>query len=235
MRRNLSWALGVLALLATAIFFTGLGHNVRAATRADATISGVVVNGTHDNAPLANQQVTLQDVSGDTPRDIALSTSDTKLRFSFEHIADTGSAILSGRDLPGRLLCQRAAPARADSIQRRGALRLRRDAQRRQPALQRRSFRDASANGLIGVANSSRSERSATAFVGTNPVDGRPMGLLRFLSQRGDDITLGKGSTAHRPRRSLPDSEPTRRSRRGRRSSHSSSICPTRERATPSR
>src|SRR4051794_1777071 len=63
MRRNfLARALGVLALLAVAIFIAGMDHTVRAATHADATISGVVVNGTHNNAPIANQQVTLQEV-----------------------------------------------------------------------------------------------------------------------------------------------------------------------------
>ncbi len=93
MRRNLLRALGVLALLAIAAFVIGLGHGARAATRADATISGVVVNGAHNNAPLANQQVTLQDVSGDAPRDIALGASDASGRFSFEHIVDSGTAI----------------------------------------------------------------------------------------------------------------------------------------------
>ena len=52
------------------------------------------------------------------------------------------------------------------------------------------------ANGLIGVAELfTFQNESATAFVGTtDPVDGQPMGLLRFALPAGaTNITLGKG------------------------------------------
>jgi hypothetical protein len=200
MRRNLSRAFGVLTLLAVAILVAGMEQNVRAATHADATISGVVVNGTRDNAPLANQQVTLQDVSGDTPRDIALSTSDASGRFSFEHINDTGAAIyrvttsfqdgyFTSAPLPlAQLPTSGVTLSVYDVTHNTANLRiLSATALFREPR---------PANGLISVAELfTFQNESATAFVGTtDPVDGQPMGLLRFALPAGaTNITLGKG------------------------------------------
>jgi hypothetical protein len=201
MRRNvLLCALGVLALLAVAIFMTGLGHTARAATRAGATISGVVVNGTHNNAPIANQQVTLQDVSGDAPRDIALSTSDADGRFSFEHIADTGSEIyrVTTTFQSGYFT---SAPLPLAQIPSSGVTLSVYDVTHSAASLRILSatalFREPRpVNGLIGVAELfTFQNESATAFVGTtDPVDGQPMGLLRFALPAGaTNITLGKG------------------------------------------
>jgi hypothetical protein len=201
MRRNLfPRALGVLALLAVAIFVAGMSHTARAATRADATISGVVVNGTHDNAPIANQQVTLQDVSGDAPRDIALSTSDASGRFSFEHIADTGAAIYRvTTSFQGGYFV--SAPLPLAQIPSSGLTLSVYDVSHSAANLRILSatalFREPRpANGLIGVAELfTFQNESATAFVGTtDPVDGQPMGLLRFALPAGAaNITLGKG------------------------------------------
>jgi hypothetical protein len=200
MRRNLPRALGVLALLAIAIFVAGMGHNVRAATLADATISGAVVNSTHDNAPLASQQVTLQDVSGDEPRDIALTTSDSTGRFSFEHINDTGSAIyrVTTSFQDGYFT---SVPLPLAQIPSSGVTLSVYDVTHSTANLRILSatalFREPRpANGLIGVAELfTFQNESATAFVGTtDPVDGQPMGLLRFALPAGAaNITLGKG------------------------------------------
>jgi hypothetical protein len=200
MRRNLPRALGVLALLAVAIFIAGLGHNVRAANQADATISGVVVNGTHDNAPIANQQVTLQDVGGDAPRDIALSTSDASGRFSFERISDTGSAIyrVTTTFQSGYFV---SAPLPLAQIPSSGVTLSVYDESHSAANLRILSatalFREPRPeNGLIGVAELfTFQNESATAFVGTtDPVDGQPMDLLRFALPAGaTNITLGKG------------------------------------------
>jgi hypothetical protein len=200
MRRSLLRALGVLALLAVAVFVAGLGHTAHAAVHADATISGVVVNGTHGNAPIANQQVALQDVSGDAPRDIALAASDASGRFSFEHIADSGSAIYRvttsyqggyfvSAPLPLAQMPAAGVPLSVfDVTHSAAALRiLSATALFREPR---------PANGLIGVAELfTFQNESATAFVGaTAPVDGQPMGLLRFALPPGaTNITLGKG------------------------------------------
>ena len=200
MRRNLSRALGVLALLAVAVFFAGLGHTARAAAQTDATISGVVVNGTHDNAPLGSQQVALQDVSGDTPRDIALGSSDASGHFSFEHINDTGSAIYRvTTTFQGGYFT--SAPLPLAQIPSNGVTLSVYDVTHSTASLRILSatalFREPRpANGLIGVAELfTFQNESATAFVGTtDPVDGQPMGLLRFALPAGaTNITLGKG------------------------------------------
>jgi hypothetical protein len=200
MRRNLPRAFCVLALLAVVIFFAGMSHGVRAAAHTDATISGVVVNGTHDNAPLANQQVTLQDVSGDTPREIALSTSDTAGHFSFEHIADSGSAIYRiTTSFQGGYFT--SAPLPLAQIPSSGVTLSVYDVSHSAVNMRILSatalFQEPRpANGLIGVAELfTFQNESATAFVGTtDPVDGQPMGLLRFALPAGaTNITLGKG------------------------------------------
>jgi hypothetical protein len=192
-------ALGVLTLLAVAGIMC-MGHEVWAATRADATISGVVVNGTHNNTPLADQQVTLQDVSGDNPRDIALSTSNVNGRFSFEHISDTGSAIYRvTTSFQGGYFT--SAPLPLAQIPSGGLTLSVYDVSHSAATLRILSatalFREPRpVNGLIGVAELfSFQNESATAFVGTtDPVDGQPMGLLRFALPAGaTNITLGKG------------------------------------------
>jgi hypothetical protein len=202
MRRNLPLllrALGVLTLLAVAGIMC-MGHEVWAATRADATISGVVVNGTHNNTPLADQQVTLQDVSGDNPRDIALSASDVNGRFSFEHISDTGSAIYRvTTSFQGGYFI--SAPLPLTQIPSGGLTLSVYDVSHSAATLRILSatalFREPRpVNGLIGVAELfTFQNESATAFVGTtDPVDGQPMGLLRFALPAGaTNITLGKG------------------------------------------
>jgi hypothetical protein len=190
---------GVLTLLA----ITGImcmGHEVWAAARADAMISGVVVNGTHNNGPIANQQVTLQDVSGDTPHDIALSSSDASGRFSFEHIADTGSAIYRvTTSFQGGYFV--SAPLPLAQIPSSGVTLSVYDVTHSAANLRILSatalFREPRpANALIGVAELfTFQNESATAFVGTtDSVDGQPMGLLRFALPSGaTNITLGKG------------------------------------------
>jgi hypothetical protein len=199
MRRSLLRALGVLALLTCALFVAGPGHTAHAA-HDDAAIQGVVVNGTHNNAPIANQQVTLQDVSGDAPRDIALSTSDASGRFTFERITDTSSAIYRvttsyrggyfvSAPLPLAQIPPGGVPLSVyDVTHSAAALRI---------VSATALFREPRpANGLIGVAELfTFQNESATAFVGTtDAVDGQPMGLLRFALPPGaTNITLGKG------------------------------------------
>jgi hypothetical protein len=200
MRRNFLRALGVLALLVAVIFPAGTGRSVRAATRADVTISGVVVNGAHDNAPLAGQQVTLQDVSGDAPRDIALTTSDATGRFSFEHINDTGAAIYRVTTsfqegyFTSAVLPLAQIPSSGVTL---SVYDVTHSAANLRVLSATALFREPRpANGLIGVAELfTFQNESATAFVGTtDPVDGQPMGLLRFALPAGaTNITLGKG------------------------------------------
>jgi hypothetical protein len=200
MRHNLLRALCVLALLSFAVFVAGIGHVARAAAPADATISGVVVNGAHSNALLANQQVTLQDVSGDAPHDIALATSDATGHFSFERIAGSDSAIYRvTTSFQGGYFT--SAPLPLAQIPSSGVTLPVYDVTHSAAALRILSattlFREPRpANGLIGVAELfTFQNESATAFVGTtDPEDGQPMGLLRFALPAGaTNITLGKG------------------------------------------
>jgi hypothetical protein len=200
MRRNLPRALCVLALLAVAVFVVGVEHAAHAAARSDVTIRGVVVYGTHDNTPVAGQQVTLQVVGQDAPHDIALATSDASGRFSFDHVADTGVEVYSvytrfqdGLFASAALPLAQMPPSGVtlsvyDVTHSAAALRV---------SSATALFREPRpANGLIGVAELfTFQNESAMAFVGaTDPVDGQPMGLLRFALPPGaTNITLGRG------------------------------------------
>lgn len=91
---------GALALLALlTIGLAGLGApRAQAAGHADAlagagAITGVVVNGTHGNAPVAGQQVTLQISIGSNAHDLANATTDAQGHFAFGNIDLSGVSL----------------------------------------------------------------------------------------------------------------------------------------------
>jgi hypothetical protein len=139
-------------------------------------------------------------VSGDAPRDIALGASDAGGRFSFEHIADSGTAIyrvttsFQGGYFTSAPLPLAQIPSGGVTL---SVYDVTHSAARLHILSATALFREPRpANGLIGVAELfTFQNESTTAFVGTtDPVDGQPMGLLRFALPAGaTNITLGKG------------------------------------------
>jgi hypothetical protein len=89
-------ALAVLALLA--LTFSVGAPRAFAAGSAGTTgsISGVVQNGTHGNAPVAGQQVTLQLTIGASSKDLSTTTTDAQGHFSFSGIDLSASSALGG-------------------------------------------------------------------------------------------------------------------------------------------
>ncbi|HET9111988.1 MAG TPA: hypothetical protein VFN78_14255 [Ktedonobacterales bacterium] len=85
-----------LALLALLTLGFGASRALAAgASGGTGTITGVEVNGTHGNAPVAGQQVTLQFTIGANAKDVASATTDTQGRFTFDTV-DLSSAALGG-------------------------------------------------------------------------------------------------------------------------------------------
>lgn len=60
------------------------------------SISGVVRNGTHSNAPVAGQQVTLQLTVGSTTKDLTNVTTDAQGHFSFANLDVNATSALGG-------------------------------------------------------------------------------------------------------------------------------------------
>src|SRR5262249_29801317 len=62
-------------------------HAAYAATGGPGRISGQLVNGTHKNAPVPNQTVTLQMAQGQTSKDLTSQKTDAQGHFSFSNLA----------------------------------------------------------------------------------------------------------------------------------------------------
>ncbi|HEY7850851.1 MAG TPA: hypothetical protein VIC27_12350, partial [Ktedonobacterales bacterium] len=85
-----------LALLALLMIGLGASPALAAANAADGSIAGVALNGTHGNAPVADQQVTLQLTIGTNAHDLATTTTDAQGHFSFTGIDLSSSGALGG-------------------------------------------------------------------------------------------------------------------------------------------
>lgn len=94
--------LSALALLMLLALTLGVGASPALAAGATGAagsagvIAGVAENGTHGNAPVAGQQVTLQLTIGTSAQDIASATTDAQGRFSFTGIDVSESSLLGG-------------------------------------------------------------------------------------------------------------------------------------------
>lgn len=77
------------ALLASILFYLCLSilGSVPAYAAGTGHITGQLLDGSNSNAPLANQQVTLQIAEGNSTRDLATATTDAQGNFSFENLA----------------------------------------------------------------------------------------------------------------------------------------------------
>ena len=88
--------LTALTLLALLVVGYGAPHVFAAsAASGTGTITGVAVNGTHSNAPVPSQQVTLQLTIGANAKDVATTPTDAQGRFSFTNV-DLSSVALGG-------------------------------------------------------------------------------------------------------------------------------------------
>ena len=92
-RLALIGALTLLALLTLGLAGPGAPHALAAGAAGVGSISGVAVNGTHANAPLAGQQVTLQITIGSDAKDLATVTTDAQGHFAFGAIDLSGAAL----------------------------------------------------------------------------------------------------------------------------------------------
>lgn len=92
MRARLFALAAVVALALTLLVAAPQTH----AAGGTGSISGVVLNGTHADAPVAGQRVTLQLTIGSTTKDIATTTTDAQGAFSFNKLDLSASSALGG-------------------------------------------------------------------------------------------------------------------------------------------
>lgn len=191
-----------LCALLCALLLAAPGALARPTTVAasDGIIGGVLVNGTHGNAPVAGQPVTLQAVAHGAARDVATATTDAQGQFAFGGLATAAAdtyavytryqgglyssppIVLTGAPQ------QRVTLAAYDATSSDGALRVTSVTVLVRPPNPR--------NGLVGVGEFVSIRNSgAAAFVGaTAPANGQPMGLLRFALPAGaTSLTPGIG------------------------------------------
>ncbi len=164
------------------------------------SIQGIVVNGTHSNAPVASQQVTLQETANGTVHDIATTTSDAQGHFTFSGLAVGDGATYAvytrfqGGLFPSTALqVQSTTPQTAqltvyDVTQSDAALHISHVTLLVNKVNQK--------NGLISVGEFvTFSNSGKSAFVGTSAAaNGKPTGLLLFSVPPGaSNLTLGLG------------------------------------------
>jgi hypothetical protein len=164
------------------------------------SITGKVVNGTHDNAPVANLTMTLQDTVGTRAKDVGTTKTDAQGHFSFT------SLDLSGVDLYsvythfqgglystqpvqfGDSAAQQVSLTVYDAAANDANLSIKVTTLLVREPLQR--------NGLIGIGEFvTVTNTGKTAFVGqATPVNNDPHTLLRFALPPGaTNVTLGVG------------------------------------------
>src|SRR5690242_14210298 len=91
--RRYAFALAAIFALAYCAFIAAPVAAAHPIADGQGTITGKLVNGTHDNAPVANVTVTLQDTVEARAKDAATAKTDTQGRFTFTGLD------LSGVDL----------------------------------------------------------------------------------------------------------------------------------------
>jgi len=196
------YALACAAILALALcaFVVAPVASAHPLAGGQGSISGKLLNGTHDNAPVANFTVILQDTVDTQAKDAATAKTDAQGRFSFTGLDTSGvdlysvythfhSGLYSTQpvqfgDTPAQqvtLTVYDAAPNDANLSIKVTTLLVREPMQR---------------NGLIGVGEFVTFENSGkTSFIGqATPVNNDPHTLLRFALPSGaTNVTLGVG------------------------------------------
>lgn len=174
--------------------------SVGAHASASGTFSGVVVNGTHRNAPVANQKVTLQRSVNGTSEDIATTVTGQDGRFRFSNVTGNASDTFAVyTQFQGGMFPSDTANLGSDGAT---SLTLKvydttnDDANLRVAVATLLVRQPRPVNGLIGIgAVISIENTGKTAFVGTPTGDAsKPMRLLRFATPpNASDLSLGLG------------------------------------------
>ena len=202
--RFAAYALALLLAVATlALPSTAPFAHAAAARRADTagSIAGTVVNGTHGNAPVPGQAVTLQvSVKSGPTQNVTTTTTDAKGHFSFTGLDASGDSVYvldthfeSGDFGSGAITfssgaAQNAALTVYDTSANDAALSVSVATILFSPPNKQ--------TGVIPVGEFISFKNSGnTAFVGTTaPANGLPMGLLRFALPAGaTNLTVGQG------------------------------------------
>lgn len=165
----------------------------------EAAISGTVVNGTHGNATVPNQQVTLQSLGGNGTTNLASVTTDSVGHFAFAHLADVGGAVYAVYTRYQQALFTTGSISVQGGTQ--NVQLVVYDVTGTDAALRITSItalvRDPRpVNGLVSVGEFFTFHNSgATSFLGsTQAGNGLPMNLLRFALPTGaTNVTLGAG------------------------------------------
>ena len=197
MKRRLFSILGCLML---AFAFVALAPVASAHAAATGSITGVVTNGTHQNAHLASQKVILQRTGGNSTQDIATTVTDGNGRFSFGNLPIDANAMYAAyTTFQGGLFSSQTVKVDSDTP---AALQLtvydttNDDANLRVSVATLLVRQPRPVNGLIGIGEIVTIENTgATAFVGTLTGDAsKPMRLLRFATPpNASDLSLGIG------------------------------------------
>ena len=203
MRRLASCSLSLVACLALAcalaLFAPIVGAHSLAAPDAG-TISGVVVNATHQNTVVAHQKVTLQRSLGNTAQDIATTVTDQDGHFSFNDIVGTSDDTFAvytqfqGGMFPSATV--NLGTSDATSLHVKVYDTTNDDANLRVTVATLLVRDPRPVNGLIGVGEVISIENTGTtAFVGTPTGDAsKPMRLLRFATPpNASGLSLGLG------------------------------------------
>ena len=190
----------ILGCLALAFAFVSLAPVAAAHAVATASISGVVVNGTHQNAHLAGQKVILQRTDGNATQDIATTVTNGNGGFSFGNLpVDANVMYAAYTTFQGGLFSSQTV--KLDSVTP-AALQLtvydttNDDANLHVSVATLLVHQPRSVNGLIGIGEIVTIENpGTTAFVGTLTGDAsKPMRLLRFATPpNASDLSLGIG------------------------------------------
>lgn len=197
MKRRLFAILGSLML---AFAFVALAPVAFAHAAATGSITGVVANGTHQNARLAGQKVILQRTDGNATQDIATTVTDGDGGFHFGNLPIDANAMYAAyTTFQGGQFSSQTVKLDSDTP---AALQLtvydttNDDANLRVSVATLLVRQPRPVNGLIGIGEIVTIENTgATAFVGTLTADAsKPMRLLRFATPpNASDLSLGIG------------------------------------------
>lgn len=197
MKRRLYSILGCLIL---AFAFVSFAPVAGAHALATESITGVVANGTHQNAHVARQKVNLQRTDGNATQDIATTVTDSSGGFTFSNLPIDANAMYAAyTTFQGGLFSSQTVKLDSDTP---ATLQLtvydttNDDANLRVSVATLLVRQPRPVNGLIGIGEIVTIENTgATAFVGTLTGDAsKPMRLLRFATPpNASDLSLGIG------------------------------------------
>ncbi|HEY1391193.1 MAG TPA: carboxypeptidase-like regulatory domain-containing protein [Ktedonobacterales bacterium] len=183
-----------------ALAFVSLAPLAAAHAAATGSITGVVVNGTHQNAHITGQKVILQRTDGNTTQDIATTVTDGNGGFTFGNLAVDAHAMYAAyTTFQGGLFSSQTVKLDSDTpadLQLTVYDTTNDDANLHVSAATLLVRQPRPLNGLIGVGEIVTIENmGTTAFVGTLTSDAsKPMRLLRFATPpNASDLSLGIG------------------------------------------